>query len=594
MKQIELTSLLSLLVLALQTGAVVAQGGPTFLGPVWHPGEYIWVGPAYSLGSVGLEFVNLEGDIVGFVPSENGNWMEDLEWSPDGRKLAGASDGEITVYSYPELVVIARIRTDDRYSACTQLAWNRTATQIAAVCSSPKSVVIYDVTTGFKVNYLALLEDQYIGSIGWYPEESSLYFVADYNWINKWHTDSGLVERIDVPYEFSGIGRWFADDVRVALVLPGYSGLGVYDFIDDSYATSDERNNGADALFWSRDGKYIVSLTNGFLSIHDAETLALLLKEAVDDVAQSQVPQNPICPMGHLAGLLSKNSSVDDRFITVRTTCYYGIIPIGELVAEIESGVRAIPTEEDRSMEVSITQTQEAISMIQANLDWIPVEKDFGLPGGGIVTMVRVPAGCFMMGSDDPYDERLVSVFEVCFDEPFWIDKYEVTNGQYGTVGCRSWSSEPDQPRVCVSWLEAHDYCEARNARLPTEAEWEYAARGPDSWVYPWGNDYDETSIVPSEQIASVGSRQTDASWVGARDMAGNVSEWTHSLYENYPYDALDGREDETRDRRLFYCIVRGGAIFMPANRSSADRMVSICGDSDNYSLGFRCARDER
>jgi formylglycine-generating enzyme required for sulfatase activity len=85
---------------------------------------------------------------------------------------------------------------------------------------------------------------------------------------------------------------------------------------------------------------------------------------------------------------------------------------------------------------------------------------------------------------------------QVCFDEPFWIDKYEVTNAQYGSTGCEDWSSEPDQPRNCVSWFDTRDFCAARDAHLPTEAEWEYAARGPDALVYPWGNEWNSQLAV--------------------------------------------------------------------------------------------------
>lgn len=104
--------------------------------------------------------------------------------------------------------------------------------------------------------------------------------------------------------------------------------------------------------------------------------------------------------------------------------------------------------------------------------------------------MMLVPVGCFMMGDDISRFEDEKPAYEVCFDVPFWIDKYEVTNAQYASTGCTDWSSEPQQPRNCVTWFEARDFCAGRDARLPTEAEWEYVARGPDGLVYPWGNTY--------------------------------------------------------------------------------------------------------
>jgi formylglycine-generating enzyme required for sulfatase activity len=231
----------------------------------------------------------------------------------------------------------------------------------------------------------------------------------------------------------------------------------------------------------------------------------------------------------------------------------------------------------------------------QTNADWTPVERDFELPQGGTVTMVLVPAGCFNMGSDNGESDEQ-PVHEVCFDEPFWIDKYEVTNDQYGSVGCESWSSEPDQPRNCVDWFEASDFCEARNARLPTETEWEYAARGPDALVYPWGNEYNAALVIGEDDptygdtsTAPVGSRPGGASWVGALDMSGNLWEWTSSLKEDYPYDETDGREDLAN--RSYVRFLRGGSFLnFQYDLRAADRLVY---DPDYVSLivGFRCVR---
>ncbi|MEL7435798.1 MAG: formylglycine-generating enzyme family protein, partial [Chloroflexota bacterium] len=186
---------------------------------------------------------------------------------------------------------------------------------------------------------------------------------------------------------------------------------------------------------------------------------------------------------------------------------------------------------------------------------------------------------------------------EVCFDSPFWIDKYEVTNEQYGSTGCEEESDEPDQPRNCVDWFEALAHCQARGATLPTEAQWEYAAGGPDSLTYPWGNNYIAENVIGEDdptygdsETAPVGSRLGGASWVGALDMSGNLWEWTVSEYVDYPYDANDGRNDNLESTDVLR-VLRGGSFFNASNNlRSADRYGDFPA-FDFFDFGFRCVR---
>lgn len=213
----------------------------------------------------------------------------------------------------------------------------------------------------------------------------------------------------------------------------------------------------------------------------------------------------------------------------------------------------AVPSSVGTNLEVVVT----------SNAEWTPILETFGG-----VEMVLVPSGCFLMGNTVENVEAIITqtgddIFlnqtpqhEVCIENAFWIDRYEVTNAQFETLGgeasARSnWQGE-QRPRENVTWVEARDYCELRGMRLPTEAEWEYAARGPDNLRFAWGDEFVSANVVwggnANGETASVGSREGGASWVGAFDMTGNVWEWMSSIYDQtafpYPYDATDGREN--------------------------------------------------
>jgi len=230
---------------------------------------------------------------------------------------------------------------------------------------------------------------------------------------------------------------------------------------------------------------------------------------------------------------------------------------------------------------------------VTSNGEWTPVPQDFDG-----VTMMQVPAGCFLMGSSDgDSDEQPVS--PQCFSAPFWIDQTEVTQTDFerlGGVKARANSFDGDQrPVERITWFEARAFCALRGGRLPTEAEWEYAARGPDALVYPWGNDWIPDNAVwdgnANDQTASVGSRPAGGSWVGAQDMSGNVWEWVSTIYSGYgyPYNAADGREDVNRTN--VSRVLRGGSWFVnvPTGLRAAIR-YRLTPDFNFNIIGVRCA----
>lgn len=219
------------------------------------------------------------------------------------------------------------------------------------------------------------------------------------------------------------------------------------------------------------------------------------------------------------------------------------------------------------------------------NRDWNPFE--YNMAG---VTMILVPVGCFRMGDGTEAHQQ-------CLDEPFWIDKYEVNNGQFTLLGGKAEKESRHtsiiMPRDNVTWAEAQAFCLLRGGRLPTEREWEYAARGVEGWLYPWGNTFNADNLVymnnANHTAATVGSRPAGASWVGAVDMAGNLWEWTLSKLADYPYNHRDGRESlhNNGDRR----ILRGGSWQSYANLTQTAHRNNSFPSASSYNFGFRCVR---
>jgi formylglycine-generating enzyme required for sulfatase activity len=172
-----------------------------------------------------------------------------------------------------------------------------------------------------------------------------------------------------------------------------------------------------------------------------------------------------------------------------------------------------------------------------------------------------------------------------------------------------------------VSWYEAVAYTrwlteqlrasgaigQEEEIRLPTESEWEYAARGPNSLTYPWGNDFDGTRLNFCDAnctnewrntsfddsygmiTAPVGSYPLGASWVGALDMSGNVWEWSLSGYAEYPYVSTDGRNDISRG--ITGRVLRGGSWSLDLDLARAAFRLNLIPSDRNLNLGFRLLR---
>jgi len=201
--------------------------------------------------------------------------------------------------------------------------------------------------------------------------------------------------------------------------------------------------------------------------------------------------------------------------------------------------------------------------------------------------MVRITSGKYEVGASSE-DEYHSAVQSITLNE-FWIDQYQTTNQQYqqfltetGTQAPVIWPAGDNQPVRGVSWDQASAYCNWANKRLPTEAEWEAAGRGPNAnpRLYPWGTDPTnggKTRELPDQDTYDVGSQSFNISSFGLYDMVGNVWEWVGEPYAS----VQDG-----------YKILRGGRFGIPQDLAYR---LAVTPNDDRYVkyAGFRCASDQ-
>lgn len=244
-----------------------------------------------------------------------------------------------------------------------------------------------------------------------------------------------------------------------------------------------------------------------------------------------------------------------------------------------------------------------------------------------------IPVGAFLMGSDPATDEHTQP--EECPQHTVWlptyhIGKYPVTVAEYACAieaqapGVRKprgmqlealWEEQllnPTRPVYGLTWYDALGYARwlsqmtGRAWRLPTEAEWEKAARGADGRIYPWGNQWDagnanalwDENQSSDQSVTSIDSYSHAASPYGIIDMGGNVAEWTSTVYDNehfpYPYMATDGREDQTENESMRFRGLRGGCwLFGPSMIRTASRASFSVDDRFDWLHGMRLACSE-
>ena len=308
-----------------------------------------------------------------------------------------------------------------------------------------------------------------------------------------------------------------------------------------------------------------------------------------------------------------------------------------------DQATETIPTqamEEVSSSETSTPMPSEALATptMPANVPSPPttavLNDVWERPVDGM-EMLYVPAGTFLMGSDPGEARTVDNRYIISVEEnelpqhavtlgQFWIDRYEVTLGQLRLFRTdlsedewRSFAGRQFGPRglidnwenypAMITWPEAWEYCEWVGGSLPTEAQWEYAARGPENFSYPWGNQdvscelanysgcsacytrNNSNEVCEQEYLSEVARHPFSASWVGAEDMIGNVGEWVQDWYSDDYYSVSPSSNPPGPEFGLEKVLRGGGRLTLPGDLRAAVRFAAE--PQNQYAKdGVRCA----
>jgi formylglycine-generating enzyme required for sulfatase activity len=282
--------------------------------------------------------------------------------------------------------------------------------------------------------------------------------------------------------------------------------------------------------------------------------------------------------------------------------------PRGNMAAGVADAVHRIARAQWRARLKTMAMGAAAAGIVFAGAYayWMNRAPKLEIAGKDGAPAVMIPSGGFMMGDDEESALREVYV------SGFYIDKYEVTVARYAkflktTGGVRppehwheaSLDNAGELPVVGVDWHDADAYCRWAGKRLPTEAEWEKAARGSDGRKYPWGNDeptsvranFGKSADSPYKGgLVPVGGREIGRSPYGGHDLAGNASEWVADWFAKgfargevrNPKGPTDGISK----------VIRGGGWYDPPDRLKSTRRMYASPGNRADDVGFRCARD--
>lgn len=343
------------------------------------------------------------------------------------------------------------------------------------------------------------------------------------------------------------------------------------------------------------------------------EQIQLLVDDSVADTARSPDSTQSkfsallywiAAPGDHLltARSFNRRGSKQDATVSVRVSSPPSLPNPSQLPTDINLANATISPPTIQSPQATIARTPEGIAAGASQIR-----------GADNAPMVFVPAGEFLMGSahsdsfarDDEKPQHSVSL------DAYWVDQHEVTNAQYAQCvhagKCSppadvSSSSHPSYfdnsrfaifPVIHVVWNDARAYCDWAGKRLPTEAEWEKAARGTKGQLYPWGDEFDSTranydGVVgdPSE----AGRFSANASPYNALDMAGNVWEWVNDWYSGNYYASSPNQNPQGPSAGTTRVLRGGGWDSAQSDLRTAARN-QLTPDSEYYVVGFRCAQ---
>lgn len=281
------------------------------------------------------------------------------------------------------------------------------------------------------------------------------------------------------------------------------------------------------------------------------------------------------------------------------------LTPVGNVTASVSDAVHALAQIHNRRRQRRIATWAVAILIpVAAAAYWLVQRAAVSSKDGA--PLVRIEGGVFTMGDDEFFPLREVYV------NPFYMDGVEVTTERYAKFLAANGSlAPPDEwetldlarqgqlPVIGVSWNDADAYCQWAGKRLPTEAEWERAARDGDQRKYPWGNEeLSANRAIYSHRaedaygggLERVGSLEAGRSREGVYDLEGNASEWVSDWFtESFPVaDVRNPKGPPTGEKK----VIRGSGWHEPADRIGGSRRYQASPDNRTDDVGFRCAKD--